>query len=450
MCLHFFCAVFNKSLFLISWYNSWLNRICYLFLIENQLLMKILNLVVLSFLLSVYSGACNATQNRIFGQGLVIRQQVEKPDSSIVTGAEQTEAYLVLLKGKKTGIVTNQTGICKSRHIVDTLIDLGVNVVTVFCPEHGFRGTADAGAAVDDSIDKSTGLKIISLYGKNKKPKPEQLMGIEIMVFDIQDVGARFYTYISTLHYVMEACAENEIPLIVFDRPNPNGHYVDGPVLDTAFHSFIGMHPVPIVHGMTIGEYAQMINGEHWLPDSLQCKLTVIPCLNYTHSTPYRLPVPPSPNLPDYRSVELYPSLCLFEGTCLSVGRGTDMQFQVIGHPVYKDWELAEFVFTPTPRSGAMKPVLEGQLCFGFDFSESLSPFPEKSDRLNITVLIEAWKHFPDKENFFNNSFNLLAGGRSLRQQIEKGLNEDQIRETWQFELNKFRKIRSKYLIYKE
>ncbi|HQL69942.1 MAG TPA: DUF1343 domain-containing protein, partial [Bacteroidales bacterium] len=229
--------------------------------------MKILNLVVFCLISSVYAVGCNSKHNGVSEQILTVRQYDEKNDSSIITGAERTEAYLVLLKGKKTGVVTNQTGICKSRHIVDTLIDLGVKVVTVFCPEHGFRGTADAGAAVDDSIDKSTGLKIISLYGKNKKPKPEQLMGIEIMVFDIQDVGARFYTYISTLHYVMEACAENQIPLIVFDRPNPNGHYVDGPVLDTAFHSFIGMHPVPIVHGMTIGEYAQMINGEHWLTD---------------------------------------------------------------------------------------------------------------------------------------------------------------------------------------
>ncbi|NLA24776.1 MAG: DUF1343 domain-containing protein [Bacteroidales bacterium] len=369
-------------------------------------------------------------------------------DKTLKVGAERIELYFNLIENKAIGIVTNQTGTCKNKHLVDTLLDLGLNIQAVFSPEHGFRGTADAGARIGDSIDEATGLKIISLYGNNKKPKPEQLVGIEIMIFDIQDVGARFYTYISTLHYVMEACAESDIPLIVLDRPNPNGHYVDGPILDTSFRSFIGMHPIPIVHGMTIAEYAKMINGENWLPNGLQCELSIIPCENYTHTTKYSLPIPPSPNLPNDRSIELYPSICLFEGTCLSLGRGTNMQFQIIGHPNYKDWAKADFSFTPVSMPGATKPVLEGELCYGFDFTENMHPFKEVESNLNIEILIEAWKSYPDKSNFFTNSFRLLAGSNTLREQIENGMSEDEIRETWKEDLEKFKEIRAKYLIY--
>ncbi|MCB0376416.1 MAG: DUF1343 domain-containing protein, partial [Sinomicrobium sp.] len=304
----------------------------------------------------------------------------EKP---VVTGAGATEAYLPLLRGKKTGVVANQTSIIGAgTHLVDSLLALGVTVTKVFAPEHGFRGTADAGERIQDGTDPNTGLPVISLYGNNKKPTKAQLTGLDIVVFDIQDVGARFYTYISTLDYVMEACAEAGVPVMVLDRPNPNGHYVDGPVLEPEYRSFVGMHPVPVVHGMTIGEYAKMINGEGWLADGKQCELIVIPIKNYDHNTAYSLPVKPSPNLPNDKAVNLYPSLCFFEGTNVSVGRGTDMQFQVYGSPFLPE---RGFRFVPEPNEGAKKPPYQGTICYGEDLRNAA-----RLNRISLQWLIKA------------------------------------------------------------
>jgi uncharacterized protein YbbC (DUF1343 family) len=379
------------------------------------------------------------------------QETIETEDTTVYPGIYQTEQYFSLLEGKKTGIVSNQTGIINNMHLTDTLLASGVIVVKVFCPEHGFRGLADAGAKVDNSTDPKTGLTIISLYGKNKKPSVEQMQGLDIIVFDLQDVGVRFYTYISTLHYVMEACAENNIPLIVLDRPNPNAHYIDGAILDTAnYRSFIGMHPVPVVYGMTIGEYGKMINGEKWLKNGIQCDLTVIPCKNYTHNTKYSLPVKPSPNLPNDRSVELYPSLCFLESTILSIGRGTDKQFQVIGHPSFVNIKEADFKFTPMPNEGASDPVLNAQKCYGFDLSTSNSIFDWKENQLNIGLIIKVYQLFPEKEKFFkkSNSIELLAGYSDFRKQIENGSSEEDIRKGWQQGIENFKITRSKYLIY--
>jgi len=371
--------------------------------------------------------------------------------SQIIIGAERFDVYIQHLENKKVGFTGNHTSIIDKIHVVDTLLQQGVNVVKLYSPEHGFRGKADAGQHVKDGTDEKTGLPIISLYGNNKKPTNNNLKGVEIMVFDIQDVGARFYTYISTLHYIMEACAENNIPLIVLDRPNPNGSYVDGPVLDTNFRSFIGMHPIPVVHGMTIGEYAKMINGEKWLKNEIECSLIIVPMLNYERSMNYDLPVKPSPNLPNSRSIALYPSLCFFEGTSLSVGRGTNMQFQVIGHPLLKDLGDKNFSFTPEPNEGAQKPLLQGQVCYGFDLRNEDKSI-DSIKQLNLNYLISAYKIFPDKSKFFlkNNMFNLLAGNNLLRQQIIEGKTEDEIRETWKDGINSFKAMREKYLIYTE
>ena len=373
----------------------------------------------------------------------------------IVTGAENTAAYLPLLKGKKIGIVTNQTGTVAIRpnneiqndnektkyvSVVDYLIENKVDVRKIFAPEHGFRGTADAGEHVDNSKDAKTGLPIISLYGNNKKPKSEQLQDIDVMVFDLQDVGARFYTYISTLHYLMEACAENNIPLIVFDRPNPNGGIVDGPVLEKEFTSFIGMHPIPVLHGMTIGEYGKMINGEKWLKNGIQCQLTVIPCLNYRREMFYSLPVRPSPNLPNDQAINLYASLCFFEGTNVSLGRGTNKQFQVYGSP---DLPNTGFSFTPMPNEGAKEPPLKGKLCYG----EDLSAAP-KVTRLELKWLIKAYSQTADKSKFFIPFFTKLAGTKKLQQQIEAGTSEADIRKSWEKGLADFKKIRKLYEMY--
>jgi len=377
-------------------------------------------------------------------------------ESEPVLGANQVKDYLRFLKGKKIGIVANQTSVIfKERatsqkaprndsyaHLVDSLVDLKMDVKKVFAPEHGFRGTADAGEHIKDGLDKQTGIPIISLYGDNKKPKPEQLKGIDLMVFDLQDVGARFYTYISTLHYVMEACAEANIPLLILDRPNPNGAYIDGPVLEKEHSSFVGMHPVPVVHGMTIGEYAQMINGEKWLKNGVQCQLTVVPVKYYTHQTPYSLPIKPSPNLPNDAAINLYPSLCFFEGTNVSVGRGTNMQFQIYGSPsLNKDFYT--FKFEPQPNEGAKTPMYQGKLCFGRDLSAT-----KPSDSIDLKWLIEAYNHSIDKKVFFNDFFVKLAGTKKLRQQIEKGMSEDDIKATWQRDLEGFKTLRKKYLIY--
>ena len=364
-------------------------------------------------------------------------------DGKFKTGAENTESYLPLLKDKRTGIVTNQTGILtKEKHLVDFLLEQHINLQKIYAPEHGFRGTADAGELIVDGKDTKTNLPIISLYGNNKKPKPEQLEGIDILVFDLQDVGARFYTYISSLHYVMEACAENNIPLLVLDRPNPNGTIIDGPILEKEYKSFVGMHEIPVLHGMTIGEYAKMINGEKWLKDGIQCNLTVIQCLNYSHDMKYGLPVKPSPNLPNDQSINLYASLCFFEGANVSLGRGTEKQFQIYGSPFLPESEF-NFSFTPIPNFGAKDPVHNGTLCFGEDLTEI-----RKVHRLELKWLLKAYENTADKTVFFNDFFTKLAGTKKLREQIEAGMTEKEIRKTWQEGLEQFKEVRKKYLLY--
>lgn len=371
-----------------------------------------------------------------------------KTDKSIVNGAQRIEEYRYSLQENRVAVVANQTSTIDTTHIVDYLLAEEINVVKVFAPEHGFRGKADAGAKVKDSRDAKTGLKIISLYGKNKKPSYDQLVDVDVVVFDIQDVGVRFYTYISTMHYVMQACAEMNKKLIVLDRPNPNGHYVDGPVLEEKFQSFVGMHQVPLVHGMTIGEYAKMVNGEGWLGDDLKCDLEVIPCLNYDHNDFYRLPIRPSPNLPNMSSIFLYPSLGLFEGTVVSIGRGTEFPFQVVGHP---DVHFSTFNFTPKPMYGAKYPKLEGKKCYGYDLRlEGVSNVPKEA-KLNLTWIIEMHNQLKYREEAFflaNGFINKLAGTDKLKKQITDGLSEEEIRASWQSDLNSFKLIRSKYLLY--
>ena len=360
---------------------------------------------------------------------------------AIKTGAENYETYLPLFENKKIGIVTNPTGIVENKkHLVDFLIEKKVDLQKIYAPEHGFRGTADAGEIIKDGKDIKTNLPIISLYGNNKKPKSEQLAGIDIMLFDIQDVGARFYTYISTLHYVMEACAENNIELLVLDRPNPNGSIIDGPVLEMQQKSFVGMHPIPVLHGMTIGEYAKMINGEKWLANGIQCKLKVVPCTYYNREMKYNLPVKPSPNLPNDQSINLYASLCFFEGTNVSVGRGTEKQFQIYGSPFLLK---TDFSFTPIPNFGAKEPMHKDILCYGEDLTKI-----KKVTRLELKWLLKAYANTSDKAIFFNDFFTKLAGTKKLQEQIIEGVSEKEIRKSWEVDLNAFKEMRKKYLIY--
>lgn len=370
---------------------------------------------------------------------LAIPQQV-----SLKVGAQRTELYLPQLIDKKVGIVGNQSSLINQTHLVDTLLSSGVEIIRVFSPEHGFRGDADAGEYVNNQKDAKTGLPIVSLYGSNKKPKQEQLDGIDIIIFDIQDVGVRFYTYISTLHYVMEACAEKGIPVMILDRPNPNGHYVDGPVLDLKYKSFVGMHPVPTVHGMTIGEYGKMINGEAWLEGGLKCELEVVPCQNYTHQTAYSLPVAPSPNLRSDAAIQLYPSLCLLEATDVTVGRGTDGPFERYGHPKFPK---TEFSFIPKSGYGSKSPKHEGEVCFGYNLKDSVD---KRVDGINLNYLINAYNLLGD--NMFKGHekmFNLLAGNGELMQQVKSGMNEVEIKKTWESSLAKYKnETRTKYLIY--
>jgi len=379
----------------------------------------------------------------------------------IYMGAENPELYLSLIFNKRVAVVTNQTGILfkgtqlfsespsrlnKDIHLVDFLIERKVDIKKIFSPEHGFRGDADAGETVRSGKDVKTDLPVVSLYGNNKKPTTEQLSDIDVILFDIQDVGARFYTYISTLHYIMEAAAENEKKVIVLDRPNPNGHYIDGPVLKEGFESFVGMHRVPVVYGMTIGEYAQMINGEGWLKNGIKCDLTVIPLKNYTHQRHYILPIKPSPNLPNDKSINLYPSTCFFEAINGSEGRGTDKPFQIYGSPYLKNMP---YKFIPQPNAGSKTPRFNGQVCYGEDLTNA--PFLSE---INLEWLIKAYKNYDGKDPFFiKNSgefwIDRLAGTDELRKQIEQGLTEEEIKKTWQEDLNKFKQIRKKYLIYK-
>ena len=365
-------------------------------------------------------------------------------NATIILGDQQTERYLPLLANKRVAIVGNQTSMIGKTHLVDSLLALGIQVRKVFAPEHGFRGVADNGEHISNETDKKSGLKIISLYGSHSKPTADQLADVDVVVYDIQDVGARFYTYLSTLHFVMEACAEQNKKLILLDRPNPNGHYIDGPVLEPTFTSFVGMHPVPIVYGMTIGEYATMINGEKWLQNNVTCSLEVIPCVNYTHSTFYSVPIPPSPNLQTDKSIAFYPSLCLFEGTTISVGRGTERPFEVYGHPKFTK---SGFSFTPTPRLGSKNPPFLNQLCQGIDLSSELNP---PLFELNIQVLIKAKKMLGGRDVFINSPsfFNKLAGNSTLKNQIENNTSEKEIRKSWQPGLDAFKKMRANYLLY--
>ena len=370
---------------------------------------------------------------------LLVFLQCSCAQETLQLGAEQTDKYFPMLDNKSIGVVGNQSSRIGSTHLVDSLLNAQLQVVKVFSPEHGFRGTADAGAYIESGIDEKTGLPIVSLYGNNKKPTDNQLQGIDVLIFDIQDVGARFYTYISTLHYVMEAAAENQIPLIVLDRPNPNGHYIDGPILDTAYRSFVGMHPIPIVHGMTIAEYAQMINGQQWLKNGMQCQLTVVTMQGYSRQMSYVLPIKPSPNLPNAQSINLYPSLCLFEGTNISVGRGTDLPFQHYGAPYIQ----SDYSFVPKSGEGAKYPKHEGERCFGKDLSQS-----PKFSQLDLSFLIDAYIECLDKDSFFNTFFDKLAGGNELRLSIIKGKSEDDIRLSWSTKLLEFEHMRKAYLLY--
>ena len=370
--------------------------------------------------------------------------QTTKDKLNIYSGADQTALYIDQLKEKNIAIVANQTSVVFNgknyTHIVDSLLSMNIHIDKVFAPEHGFRGNKDAGENINDGMDTKTNLPVLSLYGKNKKPTKSQLKGIDLVVFDIQDVGVRFYTYISTLHYVMEACAESHIPLIVLDRPNPNGHYIDGPVLEQEHQSFVGMHPVPVVYGMTIGEYAKMINGEQWLSNGLKAQLSVIPLKNYTHKTEYHLPIKPSPNLPNAKAINLYPSLCFFEGTNVSVGRGTNFQFQVYGSPFLNI--KSKFSFTPAPNEGAKNPKHAYTISYGEDLREA-----QKLDALNLSWLIKAKKQNRTKV-FFNSFFTKLAGTTKLQTQIEEQISFEDIKSSWHKDLELFKKTRAKYLIY--
>jgi uncharacterized protein YbbC (DUF1343 family) len=367
--------------------------------------------------------------------------QAQPAGNRVVVGAEQLDQLLSLLKDKRTGLVVNHTSLVKKTHLADTLLSRGVNVKKIFGPEHGFRGDAADGEKVNDAIDTKTGVAVVSLYGKNYKPTPKQLSDLDVLVFDIQDVGARFYTYISTMHYVMEACAENGKKLIILDRPNPNGSYVDGPIREEAFKSFVGMHPIPITHGMTIGEYAQMINGEGWLEGGKKCALEIIPLKNWRHSDDYSLPVRPSPNLPNDQAIRLYPSICLFEGTVISVGRGTQTPFQILGNPELKSMP---YTFTPVPIKGmSLEPPHKHVMCYGLDLR---TVKPER--KVDLKYLMLFYQQYPDKEKFFTAYFDKLAGTALLKQQIKDGLSEEQIRATWKPGLDAFKKIRMKYLLY--
>ena len=408
---------------------------------------KILTVLIVS----ISSQLCS-TQNAI--------SQSNKSD--ITPAAYRTQVYLPLLKGKRVGIFANHTATIGNKHLVDTLLSLGVKITKAFGPEHGFRGTADAGSKVENYIDPTTGIPVISLYGQKTKPTKDDLINIDILLFDIQDVGTRFYTFISSLQQFMEAAFENSIPLMILDRPNPNGFYVDGPVLDTAYKSFVGMQPIPSVYGMTIAEYAFMIAGEKWLTEKANTKyeyyqraenskdtlfhFQVIKCANYTHKSKYILPIKPSPNIPDMASVYWYGSNCLFEGTVLNEGRGTDHPFVIFGHPSLPN---TLYAFTPTSRDGAKEPKLKDKLCYGWNlYGSNEEVLKQVDNKVQIKYVIDAYKAFPDKEHFFTRSFNRLAGNGELIEQIKAGKTETEIRQSWQSKLETFKKIRKKYLLY--
>jgi uncharacterized protein YbbC (DUF1343 family) len=372
---------------------------------------------------------------------------VIKTDKDVRNGAERTDAWFPLLQGKRVALVANHTSLIETTHLADTMLSMRVNLVKVFAPEHGFRGSADAGEPVSSSKDQKTGLSLISLYGNNKKPSPEQLADVDVVVFDIQDVGARFYTYISTMSYVMEACAEQNREMIVLDRPNPNGHYFDGPVLEPKYSSFVGLHPVPVVHGMTVGEYAQMVNGEGWLKDGQKCKLSVIACEGWNHRSYYQISTPPSPNLKTMNSIYLYPSLCFFEGTKVSVGRGTDAPFEMIGYP---GCSIGSFSFTPKSGPGSKSPMYEGKICTGFNLRPFGENFVRDTGRLYLFWLVSLIEQENYNPAFFNDFFDKLAGTDQLRKQLLEKKTEAEIRESWKPGLEKFKALRNKYLLYPE
>ncbi|HLV38909.1 DUF1343 domain-containing protein [Xanthomarina sp.] len=396
-----------------------------------------------------FSGSKSESQALPLGER-VPNSQIPKKTNSIIVGANQTENYLTLLNGKRVGIVANQTSVIFKNsaqtnytHLVDSLVALKIDVKKVFSPEHGFRGTVDAGELVASGKDIKTGLPIISLYGKNKKASLDAVKDIDIMIFDIQDVGVRFYTYISTLHYMMETCAAANIPLLILDRPNPNGHYIDGPTLEIENKSFLGMHPIPLVHGLTIGEFAQMLNGEKWLENEVPCDIIIIPVKNYTHDTFYSVPIRPSPNLPNDQSIKLYPSLGLFEGTDINAGRGTEFQFQRYGAP-FLDKHVFTFSYTPKENFGAKNPKHKDVLCYGEDLQND-----QLQSEVSLKWLIKAYKNATDKSKVFNTAnFTKHAGTAKLQQQIEAGLSEKEIKATWQKDLESYKKLRVNYLIY--
>lgn len=370
-----------------------------------------------------------------------ILPETEVVKTSPVPGAEQLEILLPMLKNKNVGLVVNHTSLVGKTHLADTLKSRGVAIKKVFAPEHGFRGSAADGETFKDGFDTRTGLPLISLYGSNKKPTAEQLADLDVVIFDIQDVGTRFYTYISTMHYVMEACAEHNKKMIVLDRPNPNGNYVDGPIREPDLKSFVGMHPIPVVHGLTVGELALMINGEGWLDNGVKCDVEIVPIKNWKHEDFYSLPVKPSPNLPNDQAVKLYPSICFFEGTQISVGRGTQTPFLVLGNPLLKD---LPYQFTPVDIPGmSINPPHENKLCYGID----LSNVPAERE-LTLKYLLDFYQRYPEKEKFFISSFDRLAGTTKLKEQIKQGMSEEQIKETWKAGLDEFKKMRLKYLIY--
>lgn len=387
-----------------------------------------------------YFPACSTSVNKTPAPAQN-RNTQPQPPPVVITGAEQLNLLLPKLHGKRVALVVNHTATIKQTHLADTLKSAGITIVRIFGPEHGFRGEAPDGALIQDSVDAKTQIPVVSLYGKNKKPTAEHLQDLDVVVFDIQDVGARFYTYISTMHYVMEACAEHHKQLIILDRPNPNGSYVDGPVLTPTLKSFVGMHPIPVVHGLTIGELATMINGEGWLGDNKKCDLEIITLKNWRHEDAYSLPIKPSPNLPNDQAIRLYPSLCFFEGTVISVGRGTAIPFQIFGNPLLK---TMPYQFTPVSIKGmSTNPPLLNQRCYGMDLRNV--PVAKKID---LSYLLQSYRAYPEKDKFFNASFDRLAGTDELKKQIQAGLNEEAIRATWKSDLDRYKEMRMKYLLY--
>ncbi len=400
----------------------------------NELKVKGLFLIVF---VSVFSCSGNG----------IVENHIDSVSYNPLPAAYQTHIYFPMLEGKRIAFVGNHTSVINDVHLVDTLINANINIVKIYSPEHGFRGLAAAGEYVDSEVDLKTGLPIISLYGNNRKPNPDQLNDVDIVLFDIQDVGARFYTYISTMTYIMEAAAKKNIPVIILDRPNPNGHYVDGPILEKSFSSFVGLHAVPVVHGMTIGEYANMVNNMGWLEDSIKCSLSIIEMINYTHNSVYEPPISPSPNLPNVISIYLYPSLCFFEGTPISVGRGTDLPFQIFGHSKLPQ-SIYNYSFKPESRTSAPNPPELNKVCNGVDLTSLKIADVRNDAKINLDYLIDAYNNFPEKDKFFNNFFNRLAGNNKLQEQIKQGMTAEEIRATWKDELDAFKLIRKKFLLY--